>query len=88
MTKQTYETRSGLTQFRPVMTEPEYLHQQNECIGFCLACGETTDSGVEPDARKYRCESCGQSKVYGLQELLLMNLVVLSDEPSSLEVLS
>jgi hypothetical protein len=42
--------------------------------GFCLACGETQD-GVEPDARKYECESCGESKVYGVEELVLMGLV-------------
>jgi len=38
-------------------------------IGFCVACGEET-SGVEPDARKYRCESCGKSAVYGAEEIL------------------
>lgn len=79
MTKQTYITRAGVTQFRPVMSEEEYRHEQEEYLGFCLACGETTDSGVEPDARQRRCESCGQPKVYGLQELLLMNLIVLKN---------
>jgi predicted RNA-binding Zn-ribbon protein involved in translation (DUF1610 family) len=38
--------------------------------GFCVACGEEVD-GVEPDARKYECESCGAKAVYGGEELLL-----------------
>ena len=39
--------------------------------GFCIACGEDAE-GVEPDAREYECESCGEHQVYGAQELLLM----------------
>ena len=39
--------------------------------GICLACGESA-YGVEPDARKYTCESCGEPRVYGAEELLIM----------------
>jgi predicted RNA-binding Zn-ribbon protein involved in translation (DUF1610 family) len=39
--------------------------------GFCIACGAETD-GVEPDARNYECEDCGEHKVFGAEELLLM----------------
>ena len=39
--------------------------------GFCTACGEEQEGG-EPDARRYPCESCGKSQVYGAMELLLM----------------
>jgi Zn finger protein HypA/HybF involved in hydrogenase expression len=42
--------------------------------GWCLHCGEEVN-GVEPDARKYTCESCGHPKVYGIEELLMMGLV-------------
>ena len=38
--------------------------------GFCLACGAEAH-GVEPDAREYTCESCGQPSVYGTEELIL-----------------
>ena len=48
--------------------------ESDENIGFCLACGAETCGGVEPDARKYPCESCGERKVYGAQELLLMGV--------------
>ena len=37
--------------------------------GFCVGCGEEA-YGVEPDARRYTCESCGEPKVFGAEELL------------------
>jgi hypothetical protein len=39
--------------------------------GFCIACGEEAE-GCEPDARGYECEACGESAVFGAEELLLM----------------
>jgi hypothetical protein len=48
--------------------------QEDDGSGFCLACGNQT-WGVEPDARGYRCDSCGQPKVYGAEEVLLMMAV-------------
>jgi len=45
--------------------------ESGEDMGFCLACGDEA-YGVEPDARKYECASCGKDKVYGAEELLLM----------------
>jgi hypothetical protein len=44
--------------------------EADDCRGFCLACG-TEAFGVEPDARRYECESCGEPKVYGAEEILL-----------------
>lgn len=37
--------------------------------GICIACGEDADD-CEPDAREYKCEACGERKVYGAAELL------------------
>ena len=45
--------------------------EADDCLGFCTACGSQA-YGVEPDARCYVCESCGQPNVYGAEELLLM----------------
>ncbi len=45
--------------------------ESDECLGFCLECGEEA-WGVEPDARKYHCDSCGEWAVYGAEECLLM----------------
>ena len=38
--------------------------------GFCLACG-TEVNGVEPDAREYECDACGELQVFGCEEILL-----------------
>tara|TARA_R110002126_G_scaffold94650_1_gene223239 strand:+ start:497 stop:709 length:213 start_codon:yes stop_codon:yes gene_type:complete len=38
--------------------------------GICIACGDECD-GVEPDARNYTCESCGEPEVFGAEELLM-----------------
>jgi len=75
MTKEKYTTRKGISQFRPVISAKTLDRNglpDNE--GFCLACGDSADY-VEPDARRYVCDSCGQAKVYGLEELLLMGLL-------------
>ena len=39
-------------------------------LGFCIACGHEQD-GCEPDAREYKCESCGEYEVYGAAELAM-----------------
>jgi len=39
--------------------------------GFCIACGAEAH-GVEPDARRYVCESCGERGVYGAEELMFL----------------
>jgi hypothetical protein len=45
--------------------------------GACLNCEERVRE-VEPDARKYKCEFCGEMKVYGFEELLMMGEVELT----------
>ncbi len=42
----------------------------DDYIGICVRCGREQE-GVEPDTRKYECESCGANSVYGAEELLL-----------------
>lgn len=39
-------------------------------IGFCLNCGFEQD--CEPDARGYECEDCGEHRVFGAEEILIM----------------
>jgi rRNA maturation endonuclease Nob1 len=67
-----YKTAMGKEQYQPSLEEA--VDMDSNCQGFCLACGETQD-GVEPDAAKHVCDSCGKPKVYGAAELLLMELV-------------
>ena len=75
MMRESYKAKNGATQYRPVVSEAEYRGLQFDGNpGFCLACGLEVD-GVEPDARRYRCEDCGALKVYGLEELLMMGVL-------------
>lgn len=56
------------------MIDPDYLIsilESDEPIGFCTACGEE-HYGIEPDARRYTCDACGEASVYGAPELLVM----------------
>lgn len=69
-----YTTKTGLAQFKPTLGVDIGEEDFDGGIGWCLACG-TTQDGVGPDARRYVCADCGKSKVYGLAELALMNLV-------------
>jgi hypothetical protein len=44
--------------------------ESGESVGFCKECGREQD-GCEPDARNYKCESCGALAVYGAEEMLI-----------------
>jgi len=45
--------------------------EANDYIGYCIKCG-AEHYGIEPDARKYKCEECGKNTVYGAQEIIIM----------------
>lgn len=45
--------------------------ESDDSIGFCRSCG-AEHYGIEPDARRYECEECGLTQVYGAEELLMM----------------
>ena len=70
--KMQYVARSGAKQWKPSIEYAMVLSESNE--GFCLACGKA-QSCVEPDARRYTCESCNAPKVYGAEQLVLMGLI-------------
>lgn len=63
----------GITMAKPKITLTRVMRavEQDDCLGFCTACGAKAHN-VEPDAREYACESCGEPKVYGAEELLFM----------------
>lgn len=52
---------------------------RDEYMGLCFACGQEAYS-VEPDARGYKCDGCGENKVFGAEEILIMGRIVISDE--------
>ena len=78
MQRESYKTKAGETQYRPVMTEAEFRSEAGEYAGFCLACGNE-QGNCEPDARRYQCEDCRAMKVYGLEELLMMGLLKIAE---------
>jgi len=44
--------------------------------GVCLACGMVDQyAGCEPDAREYECPECGEHKLYGFEEAIMMDVV-------------
>jgi hypothetical protein len=44
--------------------------EEDNGLGFCKTCGAEAYN-VEPDARNYTCESCGNADVFGAEELLM-----------------
>jgi hypothetical protein len=63
------ETHPSITADR-IVAAVEASRRTLDNPGICICCGADAE-GVEPDARKYECESCGQPGVYGAEELLL-----------------
>lgn len=44
--------------------------ESGDYVGFCTDCG-ADQSGVEPDAEGYTCQSCGKPSVQGAENLLI-----------------
>ena len=62
-----YRTIAGeLADVHPSITPERIIDAVERCMttlddpGFCLHCGTDAD-GCEPDARHYKCDSCGSS---------------------------
>ena len=68
-----YTNRLGEKRYKPSFKSLERIVNGSNTEGYCLACGRSA-GGVEPDARKYTCESCGKPNVYGAEELLLLGI--------------
>ena len=63
------KAHASVTQER-IIAAVEATRRSLENPGICICCGAGAE-GVEPDARKYECESCEEPGVYGAEELLL-----------------
>ena len=61
------------------LTPDEYLEYEDGYIGICLACGERSDGGCNPEAIKKNCEACGEPEVYGVYALLEQRIIVVSE---------
>lgn len=51
--------------------EEEVEQLMNDNMGICIACGEEVEM-VEPDAEGYKCPVCGEFKVMGIENALLI----------------
>lgn len=58
------------------LTESRVIHliELDDHYGICLACGSECQ-GVEPDARNYLCEACGETQVFGVEEILISGMI-------------
>lgn len=57
------------------VTEADFSAHCSDYDGLCLACGEWTSGGVEPDAEEYECEVCGSHAVIGAEDALIRGRV-------------
>jgi hypothetical protein len=51
-------------------TEAEFHEHVENYDGLCMACGQWTEGGVEPDAQGYDCPSCDVPAVIGAEQAL------------------
>jgi len=79
-TNKSISSKTGKPIYTFTYAEDEFREASDESKGHCLACGDEA-WGVEPDARRYECEGCGELRVYGLEELMLMGRITIGDEP-------
>ena len=52
------------------MSEADFEEHLHNDVGVCVECHGTRE-GCEPDAREYKCPSCGLSTVYGVEWLMV-----------------
>jgi Zn finger protein HypA/HybF involved in hydrogenase expression len=58
------------------LSEDEYHVHSDEYDGYCKVCDDiTVFSGVEPDARNYKCPECYGSTVFGIEEAFMQGLI-------------
>ena len=57
------------------MTAEEFQLHSNNSDGICSACKEISYGSIEPDARNYPCEVCGEEAVVGMEDALIEGLI-------------
>lgn len=62
------------------MTQATYEEYRESGSGLCDACGAVRDGFTEPDAENYPCDSCGQSEVQGIENLMIESRIKFTDE--------
>ena len=62
------------TERKLMFTLEDIQAADDDQAGFCLHCGNM-QFNCEPDARNYKCEACGERRVFGAAELVFMGRV-------------
>jgi len=60
----------GVDNLDELLDQEDYQFTDSVVDSFCLSCGEYC-GGVEPDARDYYCEHCGDDNVSSLVEIFI-----------------
>ena len=64
---------------KKVMTEDEYQGHVSNMDGLCLGCGEIRGGDTEGDAEGYPCTACGENKVVGIENALVMGKIEITE---------
>ena len=62
------------------ITQEQYEELAEGYGGICLACGNHQYGDLEPDAENDECGSCGEMKVYGIEQALVSGRIEFSDD--------
>jgi len=62
------------------VSEEEYWKACDEHQGWCTACEDFTNYGVESDAEKYICENCDHATVMGAEQAMLLGYIHVEEE--------
>lgn len=60
------------------VTERTFQNACNAYKGFCTHCRKFTRRETEPDAENYDCPKCGQKKVVGAEQAMLLGEIELT----------
>lgn len=66
---------SKLTGDYPTLEEIQEVIEDGSYQGWCINCGDWTHDMAEPDAHAYECPKCGENKVFGAEELVVLGMV-------------
>ncbi len=59
----------------------DFLQQQEEGgVGYCIVCHGQHEGYVDPDGRDMLCQQCGAHGVHGLDEILMMGLIMFTGD--------
>ena len=62
------------------ISETTYQDLREDYSGICIKCLTVRHGDTEPDAQNYPCDNCGENKVQGIEDLLIMGLIEFVDE--------